>query len=92
MSANFNEAWLEWAIKIEDEAACDIEAGLDLGQHLGEYIAKSQSYINHEKLMSILKEELGTILPQEDIEMIAAATQNCTRDRIKEKAHPFEVA
>lgn len=38
MSDNFNEYWLKWAVEIEDEADCDIEAGLYLGQHLGEYL------------------------------------------------------
>ena len=37
-----NEAWLEWAIQAEDEAECGIQAGLNLGSHLGEYIRKSQ--------------------------------------------------
>lgn len=92
MSIKFNEDWLKWAIQIEDEVGCDIDAGLDLGQHLGEYIAKSQSYINHEKLMSILQEELGTLLSQEDLEMIADATQKCVHNRLKEKFHSFEVA
>ena len=62
MTAKFDEAWLERAIKLEDEANCDIEAGLDLGQYLGQYIAKTQSYVSREKLMSVLQEELGTIL------------------------------
>lgn len=92
MSSNFNEEWLKWAIQLEDEAACDIEAGLNIGQHLGEYIANSQGYINREKLMSILKEELGSILSQEDLEMIANATQSCAHERVKEKIRAFEVA
>jgi predicted hydrocarbon binding protein len=92
MSSNFSESWLEWAIQIEDEAACDIEAGLDLGQYLGQYLAKSQGYISHEKLMSILQEELGAILSQEDLEVIAKKTENCVRDYIKKKFHNFDVA
>ncbi len=92
MSGNFDEKWLEWAIQIEDEVGCDIEAGLDLGQDLGEYIAKTQGRINHEKLMSILQEELGNLLSQEELETIANATQNCVRERLKEKFHSAEVA
>lgn len=92
MSSNFNEEWLKWAVQVEDEAACDIEAGLNIGQHLGEYIANSQMYINREKLMSILREELGSILSQEDIEMIANTTQDCIHERVQEKIRSFEVA
>jgi len=92
MSINFDENWLKWAVQIEDEANCDIQAGLDLDQNLEEYIAKTQGHINHEKLMSVLQEELGNILSSEDLEMIADATQNCVRDRLKEKFQSFEVA
>jgi hypothetical protein len=92
MSSNLNEEWLKWAVQLEDEAACDIEAGLNIGQHLGEYIANSQGYINHEKLMSILKEELGAFLSQEELEIIANATQNYVSERVKEKLRSFEVA
>jgi len=92
MTAKFDEAWLERAIKLEDEANCDIEAGLDLGQYLGQYIAKTQSYVSREKLMSVLQEELGTILSREDLEIIADATQNYISKHIKEKYHSSEIA
>jgi hypothetical protein len=57
MSIQLNDDWLKWAVEIEDKAGCDIEAGLNLGQHSGEYLAKSQGYINHEQLMLIQQEE-----------------------------------
>lgn len=92
MSSNFSESWLEWAIQIEDEAACDVEAGLDLGQYLGQYLAKSQGYISHEKLISMLQEELGAILSQEDLEVIARETENQVRNYIQKKFHNCDVA
>ncbi len=92
MSRNFDETWLKWAVKIEEEANCDVQAGPDLGQHLGEHLANSQGYINHERLMVVLKEELGSFLSQNDLEVIANATQDCVRDRIKEKLQSSEVA
>ncbi len=92
MSGKFNDEWLKWAIQKEDEAGCDVDAGLDLGQHLGEYIAKSQGYINHEKLMSILREELGNLLTQEDLEMIVDDWQKDVHNRIREKLNSAEVA
>lgn len=42
MSSKFSDRWLTWAVAIEDEAGCDVSAGLNLGQYLGEYIVKTQ--------------------------------------------------
>lgn len=92
MSDKFNDAWLEWAVEIEDEAGCDVEAGLNLGQHLGEYLAKSQGYINNEKLMSVLQEKLGAVLSQEELEEVVDAMQKDVHNRIIEKFNSVEVA
>lgn len=47
ISSQFNDDWLKWAVEIEDEAGCDIEAGLNLGQHLGKYLVTlSRSHTN----------------------------------------------
>jgi len=85
MNTHFNESWLEWAVQIEEEVGCDIEAGLPLEKHFKEYIEQTKRYINHEKLLSVLQEELGTILSSEDIEKIAIDTQKRTNEVIKEK-------
>ncbi|MGF1539313.1 MAG: hypothetical protein ACFCU5_02505 [Pleurocapsa sp.] len=92
MNTNFNDSWLEWAVQIEEEAGCDVQAGLPLGKHFKEYIEYTQRYINHEKLMSVLQEELGEILSSEDIEQIAIDTQKRANEVIKEKAKPFHAA
>jgi hypothetical protein len=92
MNTNFNDSWLEWAVQIEEEAGCDVQAGLPLGKHLKDYIEQTQRYINHEKLISVLQEELGAILSSEDIEKIALDTQKRANEVIKEKAKPFHVA
>ena len=85
MNANFNESWLEWAVQIEKEEGCDIQAGLPLDKHFKEYIELTQRYINHEKLMSVLQDELGAILSPEDIEKIAINTQKRAKDVIRER-------
>jgi hypothetical protein len=85
MNTNFNDSWLEWAVQIEEEADCDIQAGLPLSKHLQEYIEQTQRYINHDKLISVLQEELGSILSPEDIEQIASDTQKRAKEVIKEK-------
>jgi hypothetical protein len=92
MSMAFNDEWLQWAVKVEDEAGCDIEAGLNFGQHSGEYLAKTQNYIDPEKLMAILREELGTLLSQAELQKIVDAMQKDVHNRIREKVQSTEVA
>ena len=52
---NFDEKWLREAVKIEDEAECDIHAGLELGQNLSKYVKNTKSYIDRQKLISVFK-------------------------------------
>jgi hypothetical protein len=59
MSIKFNVEWLKWAVKIEDEVDCDIEAGLNLGKYLGDYVAMSQDY-QSEVLLQKLEEHLNS--------------------------------
>ncbi len=66
----FDEKWLREAVKIEDEAGCDIHAGLELGQNLGKYVKNAKSYINRQKLISILEEEYEEILSPQYLEKL----------------------
>ncbi|MDV2991916.1 MAG: hypothetical protein N4J56_001570 [Chroococcidiopsis sp. SAG 2025] len=45
-----SDEWLDWAIQLEDESGCDIEAGLNLGQHVGEYLVEIQEFINFDEV------------------------------------------
>lgn len=81
----FDEEWLRQAVRLEDEADCDIEAGFNWGSDISNYIANRKSLINHNRLMSILQEELGNLLDQEDLEAIANSFQDQVRDRVIEK-------
>jgi len=58
----FDEKWLREAVAAEDEADCDIHAGLELGQNLGEYVTNAKSYIDRQKLISVLKEGFEVVL------------------------------
>lgn len=92
MNKKHENNWLDWAIQIEEQSNCDIEAGLDIGQHLGDYLAKSQNYLNRDKLMLLLREDLGGILSQEELEEMANEIQNVARNPVIEKLHSPEVA
>ncbi|MBD2072673.1 hypothetical protein H6F86_01970 [Phormidium sp. FACHB-592] len=83
----FDEEWLREVSRVEQESNCDVQAGFDWGANLGDYITSAKSFINQAKLMSVLQEELESLvfqglLSQEDIEIIANAAQSCTRDRV----------
>ena len=81
----FDEEWLREAARIEEGAGCDIQAGFDWGSGLGDYVVSAKSFINQEKLMTVLQEGLGDILSQEDLEAIAGSFQNQARGRVIEK-------
>jgi hypothetical protein len=74
MNIKFDENWLNWAVEIEDDAACDISAGMDYGQNLSKYleiVINDREPISHEKFLQILRDEAGSILSEEEIERLA---------------------
>ncbi len=92
---HFDESWMNWALQIEEGSDSDISAGLDIGEHLGEYLnelAESQNCLSKEKLMAILQEELGNVLSQDDLESIVSDTQSLVRKRIHEKSQSSAIA
>ncbi len=79
----FDEKWLREAVTMEDEADCDIHAGLELGQNLGEYVKNAKSYINRQKLISVLKDGFGEVLSPTDIEEIADELQKEAQEKAR---------
>lgn len=71
--------------QLEASAGCDIGAGFDWGTSLGTFLASTNSYIDHEKLVELLRDRLGTVLSQEEIEDAARNVQAQLRDRVVEK-------
>ncbi len=70
---------------IEAESGCDITAGLDWGSHTATYLRCSGRYLDREKLLLLLQEELGNLLTPEDIEAIAIELHNRTQDLVTAK-------
>jgi hypothetical protein len=85
MSFKFNEEWLKNAVQIEDEVDCDIQAGLDFGRNSDTYISTVNNYINHERLMIVLKKSLGTIFQNDELELLASELQCHTREQVIQK-------
>jgi hypothetical protein len=90
-----NDDWIRRAAASEAELECDISAGLDIGSHFTEYIAlvqQGKNCISYKKLMGVLQEELGNLLPNEDLEVIASAAQSCARIKLIERMKLAETA
>ena len=88
----FDEKWLREAVVIEDEAGCDIHAGLELGQNLSEYVRKAKSYINRQKLISVLKEGLDEVLSPQDIEEMADELQKEVQEKARKRIQAKKTA
>ncbi len=69
----------------ETEANCDIEAGFDWGQRAENYLSATGDYVDRQKLVSMLREELGGLLAPEAIESIATDLQSRTKLLVIEK-------
>jgi|GEM_PF-1661085 len=79
----FDEKWLREAVAIEDEANCDIHAGLELGQNLGKYVTNTKNSINRQKLLSVLEEGFDGILSLNEIEEMADELQKQAQEKAR---------
>jgi hypothetical protein len=85
MNSQFDETWLLKAVQLETEANCDIQAGLNIEKKASIYLESAQSYINHERLLSMLREELGTLFQETELEDLAVDFQARARKKVIEK-------
>jgi heme oxygenase len=85
MNSQFDETWLLKAMQLETEANCDIQAGLNIENKADIYLESAQSYINHERLLSMLREELGTLFKEAELEDLAVDFQARAREKVIEK-------
>lgn len=53
--------------RIEDEASCTIGAGTDWGDQLGSVITNPQGYYQHQRIQSLVMNELWTLLKDCDL-------------------------
>ena len=58
----YDEEWLREAVRIEDEADCDISAGFDWGATLGVVMAHPERYSQLARLRSIVIREFKELL------------------------------
>lgn len=92
MTFKLDRQRLQQLAAVEEQADCDVEAGFELGQDAGAYIANVQKYVNQKKLIGMLKEELSELLSSEDIAAIATELQARTEILVAEKLQSIESA
>lgn len=75
---------LEFA-QLEAEAGCEIGAGFDWGSSLGKFLASMNGTVDHETLVELLRDRLGTVLSPEEIEDVVRSFQAQRPDLVVEK-------
>lgn len=85
----YDEEWLREAVRIEEEADCDISAGLNWGANLGVVIANPERYSQFARLRSILIAEFKELLADWNLGAGAEAALACGRGLLMERLlHP----
>lgn len=85
MEFKLDEAELRQLAQIEAETHCDIGAGFDWGQSLGNYLSQATHAVNQARLLEVLRDSLGDVLSQEELEEAAQNIQEQLRNRVIEK-------
>lgn len=75
MTFKIDRRRIQELVQIEEEINCDIGTGL----------TNPINYINRDKLIALLQDELNGHLPAEEIEAIASDVQNQVRRRIVQR-------
>jgi hypothetical protein len=85
MEFKITEAEAREFARLEETAGCDVGAGFDGGQGLGQFLASTDRYVDHDRLVALLHDRLGTVLSPAEIEEAAQTIQRQLRDRVVEK-------
>ena len=62
--------------RFEEEVGCDISAGADWGIHFGKVMEFVLNEPDHGKFIALLKEQYGTVLPGQDVEVSLIVEKN----------------
>ncbi|MBD1930117.1 hypothetical protein H6F74_28430 [Trichocoleus sp. FACHB-90] len=88
-SFTYDEGWLREAVRLEDEADCDIEAGFDWGASLGALIAHPEAYSRLVRLRSMVMRSFGELLAEWNLGVGTYAATVCGRKLLMERLlHP----
>ncbi len=76
MEFKITEAEAREMARFEEEVGCDISAGPDWGIHLVTVLEFVLNQPNHGKFVDLLKEQYGTVLPGQDVEVSPIVEKN----------------
>ncbi len=62
--------------RFEEEVGCDVSAGPDWGIHFGKVMEFVLNQPDHGKFVALLKEQYGTVLPGQDVEVSLIVEKN----------------
>ncbi len=81
----YDEEWLREAVRVEEEADCDISAGFDWGTNLGAVMANPEKYSQFARLRSIVMREFKDLLADWNLGVGAEAALVCGRKLLMER-------
>lgn len=89
MQLMLDEDWVREAVRIEEEAGCDIGAGFDLGANLGEFLQNPAEFARLLELRSLIMGEFLKLLASWDLGAGMEAAVACGRQLLMERLlHP----
>ncbi|MFM7887557.1 MAG: hypothetical protein ACKPCM_12890 [Pseudanabaena sp.] len=86
MNLEIDDVELLRLAQIEDEADCDISAGFDHGENLGNYLSQSLNSISYNQLSEILHNSFGNALSAEEIDKIVLGIQQASKFHLVHKS------
>ena len=81
----YDEEWLREAVRVEEEADCDISAGFDWGTNLGAIMANPEKYSQFARLRSIVMREFKELLADWNLGVGVEAALACGRKLLMER-------
>jgi hypothetical protein len=83
MNLKIDDTELLRLAQIEDEADCDISAGFDLGESLGNYLSQCLNSVSYEQLKEMLHNRVGNALSVEELdEVVSSIQQELSKPRL----------
>lgn len=83
MNLEIDDAELLRLAQIEDEADCDISAGFDHGENLGNYLSQALNSISYDQLKEMLHNRFGNALSVEKLdEAVSSIQQELSKPRL----------
>ena len=83
MNLEIDDAELLRLAQIEDEADCDISAGFDHGENLGNYLSQALNSVSYDQLKEMLHNRFGDTLSVEKLdEAVSSIQQELSKPRL----------